>query len=204
MFNVRDIYFSTQITSTGPDTKLSFDWNLVQVESLVPSIGTKYSQKNTFICNFLKKIGIIPNSSVTKDDVAIPQNYEPMYLTTLSDRILGVDAKTMVGKTVYTYAISVIYPLGPSFELISYVVQPQPRKRIFKITPESGVGMETSFSLSFSLSQTTNVDNAQYQILRRDCPSSNTEATPVTQVLGTTNSYTGVFSPWTRIMQLSG
>ena len=55
--------------------------------------------------------------------------------------------------------------------------------------------METSFSLAFSLPQTTDVDNAQYQILRKDCPSSKNEAIPVTQIFGTTNSYTGMFSP---------
>ena len=195
MFNVRDIYFSTQITSVGADTTLSFDWNLVQTESLVPSAGKKFSQKNTFISNFLKKIGIAINSAATKDDVNIPQNYEPEYLTTLSDRILGVDAKTMVEKSIYTYAVTVTYPLGPSFEFISYQVPPQPRKRILKITPDSGVGMETSFSLSFSLPQTTDTDKAQYQILRKDCPSSKNEAIPVTQIFGTTSSYTGMFSP---------
>ena len=195
MPNVKDIYFSTQITSPGPDTKLSFEWNLVQVESVAPSTGTKYSQKNTFICNFLKKIGISTNIAVTNDDVAIPQNYEPDYLTSLSDRIMGLDAKKMVEKTIYTYGISVVYPSSPSFELITYEAQPQPRKRIFKITPESGVGMETTFSLDFSIQKTTDLDKAQYQILRKDCPSSNNEATPVTQVLGTRNSYAGLLSP---------
>ena len=32
------------------------------------------------------------------------------------------------------------------------------------------------------------------KFLRRDCPSSKTEATPVTQIYGTTHSYTGLFS----------
>ena len=145
MFNVRDIYISTHITSAGADSTLSFNWNLVQTESLVPSVGTKYSQKNTFISNFLKNIGIVTNSSVTKDDVAIPQNYQPDYLTSMSDRILGVDAKTMVEKTIYTYAVTVTYPLGPSFEFISYQVPPQPRKRMFKITPQSGLGWKLHF-----------------------------------------------------------
>ena len=195
MFNVRDVYFSTQIASTGSDSQLSFEWTLVEVESLVPTNGSKYSQKNTYISNFLTKKGLAINSSVTKNDSVIPQSYQPDYLTSLSERILGVDAKTMVEKTIYTFAVTVNYNSSPSFVFIPYVVQQQPRKRILKITPESGVGMETSFSLAFSLTKTTDVDKAQYQILRRDCPSSKSEALPVTQVLGTRNSYTGVFSP---------
>ena len=195
MFNVRDVYFSTQIASTGSDSQPNFEWSLVEVESLVPTNGTKYSQKNTFISNFLTKKGLQIDSSVTKDDKVIPDSYKPDSLTTLSDRILGVDAKTMAEKTTYTYAVIANYTSSPSFALISYDVQKQPRKRILKITPESGVGMETSFSLTFSLPKSTDEDKAQYQILRRDCPSSKSEALPVTQVFGTRNSYTGVFSP---------
>ena len=195
MFNVRDIYFSTQITSSCPDSQLSFEWSLVEVESLLPSSGVKYSQKNTFILNYLKKTGLALNSSLAKDDKEIPQSYQPDYLTSLSDRILGCDAKKMTEKTKYTYGVTVSYPSNASFVFITYETQLQPRNRTLKITPQSGFGMETSFSLAFSLLKTTEVDRAQYQILRRDCPSSTSEAIPVTQVLGTRNSYTGVFSP---------
>ena len=195
MFNVRDIYFSPQITSSCPDSQLSFEWSLVEVESLLPSNVAKYSQKNTFIINYLKKTGLAINSSLAKDDKEIPQSYQPDYLTSLSNRILGCDAKKMTEKTVYTYGVTVSYPSTSSFVFISYETQPQPRNRTLKITPDSGIGMETSFSLAFSLLNTTDVDQAQYQILRRDCPSSTSEAIPVTQVLGTRNSYTGVFSP---------
>ena len=194
MFNVKDIYFTTHITSTGPDTNMSFNWSLIQVESLNLSGKAMYTQKNTFICNFLKILGTNTSSLVKQNDTAIPDRFVPEYLTTKSQRILGLDAKTLTEKTLYTFAVSVNYPLGPSFEFLTYQVQQLPRQRIVKIVPNSGVGMETFFTLTFNLPKTTDVDKAQYQILRRDCPSSDSEAIPVTQIFGTTHSYTGAFS----------
>ena len=195
MNNVKDIYFTSQIASTCPDSQLTYEWSLIQVESLVPLSGEKYSKKNTFIYNYLKRIGVNVNSSLTMGDIEIPELYKPQYLTSMTDRIMGVNVKSMVERTRYLFAVIVTYPTTPSFEFLSYDVPPQPRKRIFTISPTTGVGMETSFSLLFTLPKTTDVDQAQYQILRRDCPSSANKATPVTQVLGTTSSFTGIFAP---------
>ena len=120
MFNVKDMYFSTQITSAGPDSNINFNWSLVQVESLVPSGDPIYSQRNTFIGNFLKIQGTNTSSLVVKNDTTIPEKYQPEYLTSMTQRILGVDAKTMIEKTFYTYAVTVNYPIK-SFFRISYL-----------------------------------------------------------------------------------
>lgn len=193
--NIMDIYFTSQLTSTCSDSMLTYEWSLIEVESLVPLSPEKYSQMNTFIYNFLSRINITSNSSMKIGDLIIPDRYIPNYLTAKNVRTMGLDVKSMVENTRYVFAVVVNYPVIPSYLFNSFDAPPKPRQRIFTIMPMNGIGMTTSFSLMFSLPVTTDVDQAQYQILRRDCPSTNSQASPVTQLLDTINSYTGVFSP---------
>ena len=151
MNNVRDIYFTSQLSSSCPDSQLTYEWSLIQVESLDPLVEEKYSQKNTFISNYLKRINIDVDSSFTSGDEAIPESYKPQYLTSTTDRIMGVNVKSMMERTRYLFAVIVTYPTSPSFEFLSYDVPPRPRKRIFTISPTTGIGMETAFSLLFTL-----------------------------------------------------
>ena len=174
--NVRDIYFTSELTSKGPDSVLTYEWSLIGVESLVPLSPEKYSQMSTFTYNFLKRIGIESDSSMKNGDSAIPDRYTPKYLTATNERAIGLDIRSMVERTRYIFAVIVNYPFTPSYEFISFDVPPKPRPRIFTISPKNGVGMETPFTLMYSLAKTTDVDQAQYQILRKDCPSSNSSA----------------------------
>ena len=192
---MRDCYFTFQLTSNCPDSQLSYEWNLVGVVSMGPIALANYSQKNTFIYNFLKSIKASPSSSIKKDDTLIPDSFLPTYLTSTLERNLGIDRDTLRDNTKYTFAVVVKYPDTPSFEFVSFNVPPAPRKRIFTIIPATGMGMSTQFTLMFTLPSTTDVDAAKYQIFRRDCPSGKSGAVQITQVLETSSSYSAVLAP---------
>ena len=193
--NVRDIYFTSELTSNGSDSNLTYEWTLVEIESLDPLYPVKFSQINTFTYNFFKRIGMESENSKIIGDIEIPHRYIPTYLTNTNERIIGLDIRTMIANTRYIYAVIVNYPDTPSFEFISYDVPPKPRERMLLVSPMNGIGMETQFSVMYHLAKTTDVDLAQYQILRKDCPSSNSSATPVTELSYTLSSFTGYFSP---------
>ena len=73
--NVKDIYFTSELTNNGPDSVLTYEWSLIGVESLVPLSPEKYSQMNTFTYNFLKRIHIVGDDSKINEDLAIPDRY---------------------------------------------------------------------------------------------------------------------------------
>ena len=193
---VRDCYFTFELIHDCPGCLLTYEWQLVEVVSMDPMAPASFSQKNTFIYNYLKLLGAKPSSSIKNDDTHIPAGYIPRYITSIKERNLGVDRDTLKNNTKYTFGVIVTYPdIHPSFEFVYYNVPPAPRERIFTIIPLTGFGMSTKYTLMFNLPLTTDIDLAKYQIFRRDCPSSNEGAVQITQVLDTTNSFSTVLAP---------
>lgn len=192
--NNATVFFSFQMTDNIPDNQITYEWTLIQVVSLDPANPQNSSMKNTFIYKYLQLMNISASSSLINGDTPIPIQYIPTYVTNNKVRFLGMQSGTLVGNTQYTFGVLLKYPTTLSFAIVSFNVPQSPRARIFNINPSSGTGMTTLFSMTFFLPESTDIDNAQYQIYRRDCPSSTAQATPITPVMNTLNSYTMLLS----------
>ena len=193
---VKDIYFSFQISFPGPDSSLQFNWTLVEIQSYDPKSTIFYSQRNAFLSSFLAGLGVVGYDSGGSQDVPIPSSMMPIYLTPTLTRFLGVNQSTIIPQYKYTFAVVVNYPAYPSFVYVQFTAPKAPRSRLFSISPVTGVGFSTVFSLAFMLPNISDVDSAQYQIYRKDCPSNKkSSANSVSQVMGTSNLFTSTLAP---------
>lgn len=192
---VKDLYFSFIMQYNGSDSNLQYEWTLVEISSLSHKLNISYSEKNTYTTNFFKSLGIYIANPAISNDIAIPTNMTPTYITSNNQRVLGVDQNTLTPQLQYTFGIKVIYPDNPSFSFISFIAPKVPRTRLLSVTPSTGVGFSTVFSILFLLPAITDVDQATYQILRRDCPNQTITKSPLTEVLGQSNVYTTNLAP---------
>ena len=102
----------------------------------------------------------------------------------------------MIPQYQYTFAVVVNYPAIPSFVYVDFTAPKTPRSRLLSISPVTGVGFSTAFSVVYLLPDISNVDNAQYQIYRKDCPSNKkSAANSLSQVMGTSNLFTTTLAP---------
>ena len=193
---VKDIYFTFQISYPGPDSLLQYNWTLVAIQSYDPQSTDFYSQKNAFLSNFLAGLGVVGYTSGGSQDIPIPASMMPIYLTPTSTRFLGVNQSSLIPQYQYTFAVVVNYPVTPSFVYVQFTAPQLPRSRLLTISPVTGVGFSTPFSIVYLLPTITDVDNAQYQIYRKDCPSNNNSvAISLSQVMGQSNLFTTTLAP---------
>lgn len=191
----QSVVFSFSSTLSVPDNQTFYEWKLIQMTSLSNQYSLNYSEKNTFIYNYLTYSNISADNSTKSADIPVPVGYIPQNLTSMTARILAIGTQSLFENTLYVYGVTVKYPTTQTFAFASYLYPAKPQKRYLIVQPDSGIAMKTVFSIMFSMNQTTGVDNAQYQIFRRDCTTIGQQATPVTTVLGYVNSYTTVLSP---------
>ena len=193
---VKDVYFTFQLSYLGPDSNLLFNWTLIEVKSFDPNSTEYYSEKNAFVAKFLKKLGLDDYDSGGSKDIPIPSKLIPKYLTPTNQRYLGVDKTTLIPQYQYTFAVVVTYPDIPSFIYVALTAPKLPRSRLITLSPITGVGFTTPFSLVFLLPQITDIDKAKYQIYRKDCPSNRkSQAKSLTQVMGQSNLFTATLAP---------
>ena len=194
--SINDIYFSfTLPESDVPDSNLTFYWYLVELVGSDINTTVNYTIVNTYMYDFLVSLGAQGNADLKLKDRPIPSKLRPQAITPVNARVLGLDADTLIPKAQYVFGVKIYYPDIPSFALVNFKAPQLPRPRIFSAVPLNGTGMKTQFSFMFSLPKSTGKDAAQYQIYRRDCPSSKNPASPVTQVLPTCSSYNTMLSP---------
>ena len=186
---VKDLYFSFNMNYSGSDSGLQYEWTLTSISSTTHTMNVSYTEKDSYITNFFNSLGI-DMTNATKDDIPIPANQEPTYITPINKRILGVDQATLTPLLQYTFGVKVIYPDNPSITFISFIAPKTARPRLISVSPSAGVGFSTVFSILFLLPVITEVDQAQYQIFRMDCPSQNNKNMSLTQELGQSNIYT--------------
>eukprot|EP01022_Parablepharisma_sp_SALTPOND_P022586 TRINITY_DN45_c0_g2_i5.p1 TRINITY_DN45_c0_g2~~TRINITY_DN45_c0_g2_i5.p1 ORF type:complete len:1513 (-),score=185.04 TRINITY_DN45_c0_g2_i5:92-4630(-) len=200
---IKDIYFAFGMESYETGDKASYKWVLTEIESEDPKVDTKYTEKNTFIYNFFKdelKANIDPK--IKNGDIPIPtegrrrlEELQPQYLTPETSRILGINRANLLPLHKYTFGVTVYHNAVPSFLFLSFTAPLMPRPRNLVITPTTGTGFHTPFTLTFSLKSSTDVDEANYQIYRRDCPFDSTEPTILTKPFSQSNTYTVTLAP---------
>ena len=192
----KDIYFTFQLNYPGPDSLLKYDWTLVEIQSFDPNSTNFYSEKNAFVAKFLKNLGVDEYDPGDSQDIPIPDAIKPTYLTPTNKRFLGADKMTLIPLYKYTFGVVVTYPDYPSFVYVQFIAPKLPRSRLLSISPLTGVGFSTPFSVVYLLPLITDVDNAKYQIYRKDCPSNKkSQAKPLTQVMGQSNLFTATLAP---------
>ena len=191
MPKIKDVYFSFALAYKGKDTDLKFNWSFVEISSQDPQSTLFYSEKNEFIYKYFLNMGFKIDSSMTKNNKAIPSNFYPTYITPTTSRVLGVDQHSLLSLHEYIFGVIVTYPTGNSSFLFVSITTPQfPRLRILTVTPDVGTAFATGFSVMFVLPLSTDIDKAQYQIYRKDCPSNeNSSAVSLTQVITQLNVY---------------
>ena len=191
----KDIYFTFFLSFAGPDSLLQYNWTLVQIQSFDPNSTDFYCEKNAFVASFLKNLGVA-NYSSGIPDIPIPAAMKPKYLTPTTKRFLGIDKMTLISKYQYTFGVVVTYPDYPSFVYVTFTAPQLPRQRLLTITPTTGVGFSTAFSIVYLLPLITDIDNANYQIYRKDCPSNpKSAAKSLTQVMGQSNLFATTLAP---------
>ena len=192
----KDVYFTFQLSYYGPDSILKFNWTLVEIKSYDPNSNDFYSEKNSFVSNYLNSLGVRGNVSQGGQDKPIPNSMKPTYLTPTNKRFLGIDKASLISQYQYTFGVAVNYPDYPSFLYIQFTAPKLPRTRILTISPLTGVGFTTPFSIMYLLPQITDIDNAKYQIYRKDCPSDKKlVAKSLTQVMSQSNLFTTTLAP---------
>ena len=191
MTTIKDVYFSFALSYKGKDTDLKFNWTLIEITSMDPNSTMFYSERGAFIYRYFQNLGIKMDSSVMKDDIAIPKLFYPTYITPTTARVLGVDQVSLLSLHQYIFGVIVTYPTGNTSFLFVSITTPQfPRFRVFTATPDTGIAFQTPFSLMFVLPLSTDIDRANYQIYRKDCPSDpNSTVTSLTQVFSQVNVY---------------
>ena len=192
----KDIYFTFQLNFPGPDSLLKYNWTLVEIQSFDPNSTVFYSEKNAFLAKFLKNLGVDGYDPGDSQDIPIPDAIKPTYLTPTTKRFLGADKMTLLPQFKYTFGVVVTYPDYPSFVYVQFTAPKLPRNRLISISPLSGVGFSTVFSLVYLLPLITDIDSAKYQIYRKDCPSNKkSQAKSLTQVMGQSNLFTATLAP---------
>jgi len=201
---VKDMYltFGTD-GNLGGDAAPVYKWALAEVESTDPQIQEKYSERNTFIYDFFKnELNANPDPAIKQGDVNIPNgrrrrlaDVAPAYITPTTTRILGIDKSGLIPLYKYTFAVTVYSGSTPTFLFIQFTMPPAPRPRAFTVEPTTGVAFGTSFGFTFTLPSTTDIDEAFYQLFRKNCPGSENTMTAISQKFSNSNSYKTVMGP---------
>jgi len=198
---VKDMYLT--FGTDGDLASGEYKWALAEVESQNPQVQEKYSERNTFIYDFFKnELKANPDPTMKTGDVTIPNgrrrklaDVTPNYLTPTTTRVLGIDKSGLLPEYKYTFAVTVYSGSTPTFLFIQFTMPPAPRPRVFSVEPTTGVAFSTSFGFTFTLPSTTDVDEAYYQLFRKDCPGSENAVTAMTQKFSNSNSYKTVVGP---------
>jgi len=200
-----DMYltFGTDLNiATGSNA--NFKWTLTEVESTDPKIQEKYSERNTFVYDFFKnELKGNPDPAIKAGDINIPNGTRrrkladlvPNFTTPTTTRILGIDKSGLIPLYKYTFAVTVFSVSTPSFLFIQFTNPPSPRHRVFKVVPQAGTAFETNFRFSFTLPSTTDIDEAYYQLFRKDCPGSGLTPSLMTQKFTHANSFEAMLGP---------
>jgi len=204
--------FDTGSTSNTTMDNIECEWSVVEVESLAPGATNKLSLKGEFTYSFFESVGIYVDENIKAQDntnVTTTSNdtsnettssltrdaLSPKFLTSPNEPVLGVDKSSMVPFCSYTFGVKVSGMSTPTFQLMKMETQPSPRPRILTVTPQSGVGFNTSFLFTWTMTSTVQVDKASYQIFTRKCPGSENQMSPLTTKIAQSNSFTSVLAP---------
>eukprot|EP01022_Parablepharisma_sp_SALTPOND_P027084 TRINITY_DN6572_c0_g1_i1.p1 TRINITY_DN6572_c0_g1~~TRINITY_DN6572_c0_g1_i1.p1 ORF type:complete len:2609 (-),score=102.52 TRINITY_DN6572_c0_g1_i1:818-8608(-) len=188
-----DIYFTFDVEYKGKDSDLSFEWELLEVRSLLPGESTYYSKLNTFFVEFFRQSGISLNSTSAQNDTDIPDFLRPTELTSNKVRILGIDKTKLRSRHKYVYAVTIKSPDSPSFSIVSITTPIYPQPRNIEIFPKNGTAFKDMFIIKHSAKDSNLDASLQYQIFRKDCGDS--EAVAISPVLGTSNIYRTILVP---------
>jgi len=182
---------SEMYLSCGADlnfgNNVRYNWAIVGVKDLSLNSNVSYTQVNSFIYNFFTQTGVGMDRSMIEKDNEIPKEYIPVPITPANARVFGFDSLKLKPNHEYSYAVAVIGSKVRTFLIFTFTTPPLPRPRTFTVTPTSGEALTTEFQLSFYLTDNTQIDEANYQIYRRDC--SNSKLIPLTKTLGTVSGY---------------
>jgi len=199
---VKDMYLTF-----GTDGDLGsasvYKWALAEVESTDPQIQEKYTEKNTFIYDFLKnELKANADPAMKKSDVNIPSgrrrklsDVTPNYITPTTTRILGIDKSGLLPLYKYTFVVTVYSGLTPTFLFIQFTMPPAPRPRIFSVEPNTGTAFSTQFAFTFTLPLTTDIDKAYYQLFRKNCPDSTNDLSAISSKFSNSNNFVTMFGP---------
>jgi len=201
---LKDLYFTFSSQGKLITNNANYKWKLTEAESLDPKVDEKYSETNTFIYEFFKnelkvdsidpkiKDADVPLSSTTTRRLT---DVTPTYLTPTTSQVLGVNKADLRPKFKYTFAVTVYAESAPTFLFISFTMPQKPRSRIFTINPNTGIAFSTQFVFDFTLESSVDIDEAQYQLFRKNCPGESDTITAITQKLTKSNSYTTTLAP---------
>ena len=188
------MYFGVMLNNKAGSYNITYNWTLVEVDSLFPIIASRNTIKNTTITKFLSSLGNdVDFSSSIMDSSPLPQ-FSPQNVTPNFVRIFGIDKSTTAPKSSYIYSVTATYPDGTSsLGFTQFTTNSMPRDRAVNIIPNKGTGFETIFSISYSMPSTSDNEHAKFQIFRKDCIDS--EVVPITKMLGTSNIFETILSP---------
>jgi len=198
---VQDEYFTFKIAQKPGEPEPAYEWSLTEIQSMDPAVGTNYTEKNTFIYDFFKSyLNANINPAIKDNDKPLPggrrllEEIAPAYITPTDTRVLGVDKEALLAKHKYTFGVIVHYSGVPTYLFISFETPSKPRPRVMSVTPASGTGFSTSFTITFALETPTGTDGAYYQIFRKNCPGSTNEEVTLTQPFTNSNMYATTLS----------
>jgi len=200
---VNDIYLTLGMDTTEKTGSGNYTWVLTEVESTDPRVEEKYSEKNKFVFNFFKeKMGANIDPAIKKGDVNKPAkgrrrlaDLTPRFTSGPNVRVLALDKTTMLPMYKYNFAVITYAGDKPTFLFVPFTMPPAPRARNFAISPANGTGFSTQFGFTFTLTSSNAVDDAQYQLFRKNCPGSNNTMSPLTQKFSKSNSYKATLAP---------
>jgi len=199
--------FDPSATLNAPLDQIKYEWSIVEINSLAPGITEKHSVKGNFTYNFFKSIGINLDTSIMLTDtihstpdsnlteVAKFAAMTPKFLTSLNEPVLGIDKSTLAPQNSYTFAVKFTGMGAPTFQFLKLNVPPAPRKRVFTVTPQYGIGFSTTFLLTWTMTSTVQIDNAEYQLFTRNCPGSQNPLSPLTTKIYQSNSFSTLLAP---------
>jgi len=206
----KEAYLTFDMPSTANITidQLECQWSVVEVESLTPGATQKLSVKGEFTYSFFESVGIYvderikaqDNTKITPNEYGTPnpltpEALTPTFLTSPNEPVLGVDLSSLTPFCKYTFGVKVNGMSTPTFQFIKMEIPPAPRSRIFSVTPESGIGFNTSFLFTWTMTSTVQIDKAEYQLFTRRCPESNNTLSPLSTKISQSNTFTTLLPP---------
>jgi len=185
--------------------QIKYQWNIVEINSLSPANTENMTIKGNFTYAFFQSLGIAVDTSIkSKDTANITSDpnmmikfsgMTPKILTSLNEPVLGLDKSSLAALSTYTFGITINGMSAPTFEFMKITTPPAPRQRVFTVTPQSGIGFNTTFLLTWTMTSTVQVDNAEYQLFTRNCPGSQNTLSPLTTKIYQSNSFSTLLAP---------
>jgi len=203
--------FSVVIPDDDSTEKPTYQWKLLEAESLDPKVTEFYSIKGTFLYDFMAStMGINANPELKENDKDFtdPETrnityLEQSYLTKLDTSVLGIDKSKLFPDFKYTFGVVITKRGVSTLQLVSFASNPSIKPRIILVSPREGIGFETQFAMKFSMENSYETDDATYQIYRRNCPNSENPMVALTEKIRMANTYTLIMAPGMKACNFS-